>query len=85
MTLSNIGQGIASDELPLIFEKFKRCQGTNQNAVQGTGLGLALVKSLVQHLNGDITAASRVIQNTHTSETCFTLTLPQPFAHSGGA
>ena len=81
VTLKNRGQGIAPDELPLIFEKFKRCQGATQNAIQGTGLGLALVKSLVQHLNGDITASSHAIAGTQTHETCFTLTLPQTFAH----
>lgn len=80
VTLYNVGQGIAPEELPLIFEKFKRCQGATQNAIQGTGLGLALVKSLVQHLNGDITASSRVTEDAHTYETCFTLTLPQPGA-----
>ncbi|PSB27905.1 ATP-binding protein [Stenomitos frigidus] len=81
VTVSNVGQGIAPDELPLIFEKFKRCQGATQNAVQGTGLGLALVKSLVQHLNGDITASSRVTEDAHTYETCLTLILPQTLTH----
>ncbi|MBW4578839.1 MAG: GAF domain-containing protein [Tildeniella nuda ZEHNDER 1965/U140] len=81
VTLNNVGQGIAPDELPLIFDKFKRCQGATQNAVQGTGLGLALVKSLVQHLNGDITASSHATEDAHTYETCFTLTLPQTFAY----
>ena len=77
VTITNLGQGIAPDELPLIFEKFKRCQGATQNAVQGTGLGLALVKSLVQHLNGDIAASSCVTEDAQTYKTCFTLTLPQ--------
>ncbi|MBW4471011.1 MAG: HAMP domain-containing histidine kinase [Stenomitos rutilans HA7619-LM2] len=79
VTLNNTGQGITPDDLPLIFEKFKRSQGATQNAVQGTGLGLALVKSLVQHLNGDITASSWTTDDAHTYETCFTLTLPQLF------
>ena len=83
VTLSNTGQGIAPDELPLIFEKFKRCQGATQNAVQGTGLGLALVKSLVQHLNGEITASSHPIEEAQIYATCFTLTLPQTFVHHG--
>ncbi|WP_190452993.1 MULTISPECIES: GAF domain-containing sensor histidine kinase [Cyanophyceae] len=77
VTLRNIGQGIAPDELPLIFDKFKRSQIATQKAVQGTGLGLALVKSLVLHLNGDISASSHRIDDTHTFATCFTLTLPQ--------
>jgi signal transduction histidine kinase len=79
VTLRNVGQGIAPDELPFIFDKFKRCQIATQKAVQGTGLGLALVKSLVLHLNGDISASSHCTDNAPTCATCFTLTLPQTF------
>jgi signal transduction histidine kinase len=74
-TLANYGPGISEEELPHIFEKFRRCQGMTQNAVPGTGLGLALVKSLVQHLNGTITATSIPLEGHH--ETCFTVLLPQ--------
>ncbi|KAM3097948.1 ATP-binding protein [Phormidesmis sp. 146-12] len=74
-TLSNYGPGISEEELPHIFEKFRRCQGMTQNAVPGTGLGLALVKSLVQHLNGTIAATSIPSEGHH--ETCFTVLLPQ--------
>ncbi len=77
VTLRNLGQGIAPDELPFIFDKFKRSQVATQKAVQGTGLGLALVKSLVLHLNGDISASSHRTDDAHTFATCFTLTLPQ--------
>ncbi|MBD2021169.1 HAMP domain-containing histidine kinase, partial [Leptolyngbya sp. FACHB-36] len=77
LTLSNTGPGIAPDELPYIFDKFRRAQGATQNAVQGTGLGLALVKCLVQHLNGVIAASSCPTSDVQCCETCFTLTLPQ--------
>lgn len=76
LTLTNTGSGISDEELPHIFEKFRRCQGMTQNAVPGTGLGLALVKSLVQHLNGTIAVTSRSIEASQAYETCFTLTLP---------
>ncbi len=76
LTLTNVGSGISDEELPHIFEKFRRCQGMTQNAVPGTGLGLALVKSLVQHLNGTIAATSGVVEASQAYETCFTLTLP---------
>ncbi|MGV0027689.1 GAF domain-containing sensor histidine kinase [Phormidesmis priestleyi] len=75
LTLVNDGPGISEAELPHIFEKFRRCQGMTQNAVPGTGLGLALVKSLVQHLNGTIAATSIPLEGHH--ETCFTVLLPQ--------
>lgn len=76
MTLCNTGAGIAPEELPHIFDKFRRCQGATHNAIQGTGLGLALVKSLVQHLNGTIAATSVALEQPPAYETCFTLTLP---------
>lgn len=76
ITLTNIGSGISSEEANYIFDKFRRGQGVTQNAIQGTGLGLALVKCLVQHLNGTIDVASSAISNSSSYETCFTLTLP---------
>ncbi|HEY9906338.1 MAG TPA: ATP-binding protein [Thermosynechococcaceae cyanobacterium] len=77
LALHNIGVGIAAEELPHIFDKFRRTPVANQNAVQGTGLGLALVNSLVQNLSGSIAASSRQISATSSYATCFTLTLPQ--------
>ncbi|MBD2098961.1 GAF domain-containing sensor histidine kinase [Trichocoleus sp. FACHB-591] len=79
LTLCNTGPGIAEEELPYIFDKFRRGQGVTQRAVQGTGLGLALVKCLVQHLNGAIAVASHPLPATDSCETCFTLTLPHTF------
>jgi signal transduction histidine kinase len=77
LTLTNSGPGISPAELPFIFDKFRRCQGVTQNAIQGTGLGLALVKSLVQMLNGTITVSSCPTETTMPCTTSFTLTLPQ--------
>ena len=86
LSICNTGTGISAEDLPYIFDKFRRTQKANQNAVQGTGLGLALVKSLVQHLNGAIVAASHLIDpaidQTQLYENCFTLTLPQVFDSS---
>lgn len=79
LSLSNTGLGISPTEITYIFDKFRRGQGVTQQAVQGTGLGLALVKSLVQHLNGTIDVSSCSSEKTQSCETCFTLTLPQFF------
>ncbi len=77
LTLSNIGLGISPDDLDHIFDKFRRGQGVTQQAVQGTGLGLALVKCLVQHLNGTIEVSSSPLENSARSMISFTVTLPQ--------
>lgn len=77
LSLCNTGSGISPEELPYIFDRFRRCRGATQNAIQGTGLGLALVKSLVQHLNGTISASSSPLENSSDWETCFSLILPQ--------
>ncbi|MEB3828100.1 ATP-binding protein [Phormidium sp. CCY1219] len=77
LRLTNIGAGISPEDLPHIFEKFRRGQGVTEKAIGGTGLGLALVKCLVQHLNGTITVSSYPLENSPAWETCFTLTLPQ--------
>jgi signal transduction histidine kinase len=62
ISIRNIGAGIQPDELPYIFDKFRRGHGATKQAIQGTGLGLALVKSLVEHLDGTITADSRPLE-----------------------
>ncbi|MBI5563922.1 MAG: PAS domain S-box protein [Chloroflexi bacterium] len=58
------GQGIASDDLPHIFERFYRGRQARQRDVPGTGLGLAIVKEIVELHHGSITVDSRVDQGT---------------------
>ena len=70
----NIGRGISEQEATFIFDKFRRGKG---RWTPGTGLGLALVKSLIQHLNGKITVESTSIEDSELSKICFTLTFPQ--------
>lgn len=77
ITLSNTGEGISPTDLTQIFEKFHRGQGVTKKAVKGTGLGLALVKCLVQNLNGTIEVTSSPSTDSMTHLTTFILTLPQ--------
>ncbi len=72
--VTNTGRAISEEEATYIFDKFRRGKG---RWTPGTGLGLALVKSLVQHLNGAIAVESFSISDSQLSEICFTLTLPQ--------
>jgi signal transduction histidine kinase len=80
LKVSNFGCGISAEDLPHIFEKFRRGTGVTKKGIAGTGLGLALVKCLVQHLNGTIDVSSSPSPSAETAElwrTCFTVTLPQ--------
>lgn len=77
LSITNIGPAISSEDASYIFEKFRRGQGVTDKAIKGTGLGLALVKSLVQHLNGTIEVVSTPLENSSSAQVCFTLTLPQ--------
>lgn len=72
--VANTGRAISEEEATYIFDKFRRGKG---RWTPGTGLGLALVKSLVEHLNGAIAVESLQISDSEQSEICFTLTLPQ--------
>ncbi|MBP0019580.1 MAG: HAMP domain-containing histidine kinase [Cyanobacteria bacterium SBLK] len=76
VAIVNIGEGIAPENIKSIFEKFTRGKEANQQAIAGTGLGLALVKGLVQHLNGKIEVWSRMAGDRQRGETRFTLILP---------
>jgi signal transduction histidine kinase len=73
--VTNTGRGISEEEATYIFDRFRRGKGGRWTP--GTGLGLALAKSLVQHLNGAIAVESTPIPDSQLSQVCFTLTLPQ--------
>jgi signal transduction histidine kinase len=80
IALYNIGETIAAQDMPYIFEKFYRGQDVTQQAIAGTGLGLALVKNLVQLLEGSVEASSHPRQGAKGSDTCFRIVLPQRLA-----
>jgi ligand-binding sensor domain-containing protein/signal transduction histidine kinase/DNA-binding response OmpR family regulator len=65
------GIGIPSEELPFIFEKFYRTKTSEVKRNSGTGIGLALVKGLVESLHGTIS-----VRSIPDNETCFTVVLP---------
>ena len=73
--ITNLSKPISSEDLPNLFERFRRGAGTTQQAIAGTGLGLALVKSMVDHVQGTITVTSDALEPA-ISKTCFTVTIP---------
>jgi signal transduction histidine kinase len=54
------GIGIDEEELPFIFEKFYRVDKSRQSSQSGTGLGLNIVKNLVELHGGRIWAESKI-------------------------
>lgn len=71
ISINDNGIGIAKKELKSIFEKFYRIQSDNIHNTKGLGLGLFLVKSLVEKYNGKIDLTSEL-----NIGTTFKLTLP---------
>lgn len=56
------GIGISDEFMGNLFTPFKRANNTTQSGVIGMGLGLAVVKSLVDMMQGDITVESRLFE-----------------------
>lgn len=71
LLISDTGIGIPADKLPFIFDRFFQVDDSRTRLYEGTGIGLALVKELVELMHGRVTAESR--QNTGTT---FTLVFP---------
>lgn len=68
--VTNSGVDIPAEAIEHVFDKFYRVPNNDPWKYGGTGLGLALVKRLVEHLNGSIEVKSG------NNFTCFTVTLP---------
>ncbi len=76
LSVEDTGVGVRPRDLPRLFERFQRIEGTPARTHEGSGIGLALVQELARLHGGDIEASSR-----HGHGTCFTVTLPTGTAH----
>jgi len=72
VTVNDEGEGIAADVLPHIFERFRQADSSTRRRHGGLGLGLAIVRSLVELHGGSVSAASAGLGKGAT----FTVTLP---------
>ncbi|MBX7221293.1 MAG: hypothetical protein K1Y36_15195 [Blastocatellia bacterium] len=60
LTVADKGMGIAREELPYIFDRFFRGRGAKEFHIRGSGLGLTLVKHIIEAHGGKIEVTSRV-------------------------
>jgi PAS domain S-box-containing protein len=58
ITVSDTGQGIAPDFLPYVFDRFRQADGSTTRQYGGLGLGLAIVRHLVEAHGGSVHAYS---------------------------
>ncbi len=58
------GYGMTQEYLQIIFDAFTRAENSTTNKVQGTGLGMAITKNIVELMGGTIDVASEVDKGT---------------------
>ena len=68
--VTNTGTEIPADKLPHIFDRFFQVDAANNRLFEGTGIGLALVKELIELHHGQISVTSKM------RKTNFTVELP---------
>ena len=71
ITVRDEGVGIASQDLPRLFNRFERIHNRETSHIGGTGLGLYLSRELARQHNGDLVVESRPGKGSS-----FTLTVP---------
>ncbi|MEM9450392.1 MAG: response regulator [Cyanobacteria bacterium P01_E01_bin.6] len=74
--VQDTGIGIREDQIPYLFERFRQADGSTNRSYEGSGLGLALVKELVEMHGGEIR-----VDSVYGEGTTFTITLIQEAHH----
>lgn len=72
VAITNVGSGIAPEDLPHLFQRFLRTEEAQRGPQKGVGLGLYIVRELIEAHNGRIQAESTPGQTT-----TFRFTLPR--------
>jgi signal transduction histidine kinase len=76
LTISNQGYPIEPEDIDHIFEPFRRGKGMTARAIAGTGIGLALVKGLVELLQGQIAVTCNASEDSDWARIAFRVALP---------
>jgi PAS domain S-box-containing protein len=78
IVISDTGQGIKPEFLPYVFDRFRQADASTTRQASGLGLGLSIVKSLVEMHGGTVQAKSEGENRGAT----FTITLPLSLVHT---
>lgn len=76
LSVKDTGVGIPEQELPHIFRRFHRAQGTQGRTYEGTGIGLSLVQELVKLHGGTVG-----VQSEYGKGSAFTVAVPLGTTH----
>ncbi len=79
ISVSDTGEGLAPEFLPHVFDRFSQADGSIKRKQGGLGLGLAIVRHLVELHGGEVSVASEGLGQ----GTTFTVTLPLRIADYG--
>ncbi|HKT27367.1 heavy metal sensor histidine kinase [Dyella sp.] len=72
VSVENPGKGIEPEHLDKLFDRFYRVDRSRSDSASSTGLGLSIVKSIMELHGGSVSVRS------HAGVTCFTLHFPKP-------
>ncbi|MGO4753026.1 ATP-binding protein, partial [Streptomyces sp. 2MCAF27] len=76
LTVADTGTGVPPEELPYLFDRFHQVRGARSRSHEGSGIGLALVKDLVELHAGTVSVSSRPGEGS-----TFTVEVPFGTAH----
>ncbi|MDZ7953862.1 response regulator [Nostoc sp. DedQUE09] len=76
LQVQDTGIGIVKEQIPHLFERFRQAEGSANRSYEGSGLGLALVKELVELHGGQVT-----VESVYGEGTTFSLWLVTGNAH----
>lgn len=70
--VEDTGIGIPAEHLPFIFDAFYRVDGSRSRKIAGSGLGLSIVKNIIERHGGSISVSGEKDKGT-----CFSVILPE--------